>query len=145
MHVNASCGPLWSYLYLYAKHVWKKYILDMIDEFSRYTWVEFIREKKISTTSFTQNRSIDVKRHQKTPYELINHRKPNVKFFHIFSCYCFILNNTDYLGKIDKKTGEGKFLNYYLNSKAYRVFNNKTKRLLKSISVFFDDRVQMTS
>nr|GEY59714.1 hypothetical protein [Tanacetum cinerariifolium] len=38
----------------------------------------------IATTCFTQNRSLVIPRHEKTPYHIINNWKPSVKFFHIF-------------------------------------------------------------
>nr|GFC69819.1 retrovirus-related Pol polyprotein from transposon TNT 1-94 [Tanacetum cinerariifolium] len=38
----------------------------------------------IATACFTQNRSLVIPRHKKTPYNIINERKPSVKFFHIF-------------------------------------------------------------
>ncbi|KAJ9547778.1 hypothetical protein OSB04_020321 [Centaurea solstitialis] len=56
----------------------------------------------VSTACFTQNRTIITKRFKKTPYHIINHRVPNVKFFHVFGCRCYILNNRDNLGKFDK-------------------------------------------
>ncbi|GKC20914.1 integrase, catalytic region, zinc finger, CCHC-type containing protein [Tanacetum coccineum] len=41
----------------------------------------------IATTCFTQNRSLVIPRHEKTPYHIINGRKPSVKFFHIFALF----------------------------------------------------------
>nr|GEV43204.1 hypothetical protein [Tanacetum cinerariifolium] len=43
----------------------------------------------------TQNRSIIPKRFDKTPYELMNKRKPNIKFFYVFGCRCYLLNDCD--------------------------------------------------
>nr|GFA80637.1 retrovirus-related Pol polyprotein from transposon TNT 1-94 [Tanacetum cinerariifolium] len=42
-------------------------------------WVE-----AITIACFTQNRSLVIPQHEKTPYHIINDRKPSVKFFHIF-------------------------------------------------------------
>ncbi|GJT65056.1 retrovirus-related pol polyprotein from transposon TNT 1-94, partial [Tanacetum coccineum] len=55
----------------------------------------FLWAKSIATACFTQNRSIIHKRFDKTPYELINKRKPNIKFFYVFSCKCYLLNDYD--------------------------------------------------
>ncbi|GKF25766.1 retrovirus-related pol polyprotein from transposon TNT 1-94 [Tanacetum coccineum] len=44
----------------------------------------FFWAEAIATTCFTQNRSLVIPRHEKTPYHIINIRKPSVKFFHIF-------------------------------------------------------------
>ncbi|GJX09651.1 retrovirus-related pol polyprotein from transposon TNT 1-94 [Tanacetum coccineum] len=43
----------------------------------------FFWAEAIATTCFTQNRSLVIPRHEKTPYHIINARKPSVKFFHI--------------------------------------------------------------
>ena len=41
---------------------------------------------------------------EKTPYELFKDRKPNISYFRVFGCKCFILKNpNDYSGKFDEK------------------------------------------
>nr|GFC91317.1 putative ribonuclease H-like domain-containing protein [Tanacetum cinerariifolium] len=52
----------------------------------------FLWAEAIATACFTQNRSIIHKRFDKTPYELMNKRKPKIKFFHVFGCRCYLLN-----------------------------------------------------
>ncbi|KAI3790994.1 hypothetical protein L2E82_04492 [Cichorium intybus] len=93
----------------------------------------------ISTTCFTQNRSYIHKRFHITPYEVLNRRKPNVKFLHIFGCRCFILNMKDHLTKFDNKSEEGIFLGYSQDSKAYRVMNKKTRKIEETFNLRFDD------
>nr|GEY61737.1 retrotransposon protein, putative, unclassified [Tanacetum cinerariifolium] len=51
----------------------------------------FLWAEAIATACFTQNRSIIHKRFDKTPYELMNKRKPNIKFFCVFGCRCYLL------------------------------------------------------
>ncbi|GJW23798.1 retrovirus-related pol polyprotein from transposon TNT 1-94, partial [Tanacetum coccineum] len=65
----------------------------------------FFWAEAIATTCFTQNRSLVIPRHEKTPYHIINARKPSVKFFHIFgfSCYNTISENGENLDKMKKK------------------------------------------
>ncbi|GKD32409.1 retrovirus-related pol polyprotein from transposon TNT 1-94 [Tanacetum coccineum] len=46
---------------------------------------EFLWAEAVSTTCFTLNRSIIHTRHNKTPYELLRSRKPNVEYFHVFA------------------------------------------------------------
>ncbi|KAJ9539123.1 LOW QUALITY PROTEIN: hypothetical protein OSB04_031856 [Centaurea solstitialis] len=99
----------------------------------------------VSTACFTQNRTIITKRFQKTPYHIINRRVPNVKFFHVFGCRCYILNNRDNLGKFDKKADEGYFLGYSLTSKTFRVYNKRTKMVMETVYVTFDETASMTS
>ncbi|GKB10348.1 retrovirus-related pol polyprotein from transposon TNT 1-94 [Tanacetum coccineum] len=45
---------------------------------------EFLWVEAIATACFTQNRSIVYSRHNKTPYELIHGRKPNIQYFYVF-------------------------------------------------------------
>ncbi|GKC68948.1 retrovirus-related pol polyprotein from transposon TNT 1-94, partial [Tanacetum coccineum] len=59
----------------------------------------FLWTEAIATTCFTQNRSLIHKRFDKTPYELINKRKPTIKFFPVFGCRCYLLNDYDDVGK----------------------------------------------
>ena len=75
-----------------------------------YFWAE-----AVATACFVQNRSIVCKRLNKTPYEGLNNRKPNVRFFHIFGCRCFVINNRDQLNKFAPKSDEGIFLGYSMN------------------------------
>nr|GEY55664.1 retrovirus-related Pol polyprotein from transposon TNT 1-94 [Tanacetum cinerariifolium] len=132
------CGPM-----RVASINRKRYVLVIVDDYSRYTWTHFLRAKDetpenlhayfaaegilhqtsvartleqngvvkrrnrtlveaartmlraanvpllfwaeaIATACFTQNRSLVIPRHEKTPYHIINDQKPFVKFFHIF-------------------------------------------------------------
>ncbi|GKD30083.1 retrovirus-related pol polyprotein from transposon TNT 1-94, partial [Tanacetum coccineum] len=57
----------------------------------------------IATTCFTQNRSLIIPRHEKTPCHLINGRKPSVKFFHIFGSLCYIVGDGENLDKMKEK------------------------------------------
>ncbi|GJU29673.1 retrovirus-related pol polyprotein from transposon TNT 1-94 [Tanacetum coccineum] len=63
----------------------------------------FFWAKAIATTCFTQNRSLVIPRHEKTPYHIINGRKPSVKFFHIFGSLCYIVRDGENLDKMKEK------------------------------------------
>ncbi|GJU19127.1 retrovirus-related pol polyprotein from transposon TNT 1-94 [Tanacetum coccineum] len=64
---------------------------------------EFLWAEAVSTACFTQNRSIIHTRHNKTPYELLHGRKPNVEYFHVFGSLCYPTNDRDDLGKMKPK------------------------------------------
>nr|GEU40108.1 hypothetical protein [Tanacetum cinerariifolium] len=64
---------------------------------------EFLWPKAIATAFFTHNRSIVHTRHNKTPYELIRGRKPNVQYFYVFGSLCYLTNDRDDLGKMKTK------------------------------------------
>nr|GEZ20003.1 hypothetical protein [Tanacetum cinerariifolium] len=59
----------------------------------------------IATACFTQNRSLVIPRHEKTPYHIINDRKPSVKFFYIFGSICYIVRDGE---NLDKKKEKGR-------------------------------------
>jgi hypothetical protein len=86
-----------------------------------------------------------VKRHEKTPYHILHGRKPNIKYFHVFGCTCYVLNDKDHLGKFSRKADEPKFIGYSLTSKAYKGFLINSKTIVESINVSFDDSFQATS
>jgi len=66
-------------------------------------------------------------------------RKPNVSYFKVFGCKCFVLNTKDNLGKFDAKSYEVIFVGYSNTSKAYRVFNGSTLTIEESIHVKFEE------
>nr|GEW09868.1 hypothetical protein [Tanacetum cinerariifolium] len=134
----------------------KRYVLVVVDGYSRYTWVFFLHSKDkaseviisfikktqvnlqlqvqrvqtdndtefknktlakffdaaeaIAIACFTQNRLIIHKRFDKTPYELINKRKPNIKFFRVFGCRCYLLNDYKDVGNLKAKGDIGVFI-----------------------------------
>jgi len=93
----------------------------------------------IACACHTQNRSIYVKRHKKTAYEVLRNRKPNVGYFHVFGCPVYILNDSSQLGKFDAKADEGYFLGYSVIKKAFRFYNKRTLKVDESIHVTFDE------
>ena len=76
---------------------------------------------------------------EKTPYELLNGRKPNIAYFWVFGCKCYILKKCTRLGKFDKKCDEGFLLGYSTISKAYRVWNLDSDTLEEVHDVEFDE------
>ncbi|MCI31251.1 gag-pol polyprotein, partial [Trifolium medium] len=74
-----------------------------------------------------------------TLYELWKGRKPTVKYFHVFESKCYILADIEQRRKMDPKSDEVIFLGYSTNSRAYRVFNSRTKVMMESINVVIDD------
>ncbi|GKF11042.1 retrovirus-related pol polyprotein from transposon TNT 1-94 [Tanacetum coccineum] len=168
----------------------KRYVLVIVDDYSRYTWTHFLRSKDetsevlidflklvqrglhaqnrtlveaartmqssaklplffwaetIATSCFTQNRSLVIPRHEKTPYHIINGRKPPVKFFHIFGSLCYIVRDGENLDKMKEKGDACIFVGYSTQSRAYRVYNKRTRVIVKIIHVNFDELPQMAS
>nr|GEZ18706.1 retrovirus-related Pol polyprotein from transposon TNT 1-94 [Tanacetum cinerariifolium] len=185
----------------------KRYVLVIVDDYSRYTWVQFLRSKDealeviktflkkitvllrasviiasfvrtpqqnefiecrtrtlvevartmlifscallflwadaIATACYTQNRSIIHRRFNKTPYELINGRKPDISFLHVFEALCYPKNNRRDLGKLGAKGDIGFFIGYSTNSYAYKVYNRRTKKIMETMNVTFDELLAM--
>ncbi|GJV81728.1 retrovirus-related pol polyprotein from transposon TNT 1-94, partial [Tanacetum coccineum] len=204
LHMNL-CGPM-----RVASINGKKYILVIVDDYSRFTWVYFLRtkdeapnmiidyvnqvqrnlkasiltiqtdngtefkneklrafyaklgivhktsiartpqqngvvERPIATACVTQNRSIVHTRHNKTLYELIRDRKPNVQCFHVFGSLCYPTNDHDDLGKMKPKADIGIFVGYSESSRGFRIYNRRTKKIMETIHVKFDELTAMAS
>nr|GEY04280.1 retrovirus-related Pol polyprotein from transposon TNT 1-94 [Tanacetum cinerariifolium] len=99
----------------------------------------------IATTCFTQNRSLVIPRHEKTPYHIINDQKPSVKFFLIFGSLCYIVRDGENLDKMKEKGNACIFVGYSTQSRAYRVFIKRTRVIVESIHVNFDELPHMAS
>nr|GEV61875.1 retrovirus-related Pol polyprotein from transposon TNT 1-94 [Tanacetum cinerariifolium] len=97
-------------------------------------WVE-----AIATTCFTQNHSLVIPRHEKTPYHIINDQKPSVRFFYIFGSLCYIVRDGENLNKMKEKGDACIFVGYSTQSRAYRVFNKRTRVIVETIHVNFDE------
>nr|GEW21350.1 copia protein [Tanacetum cinerariifolium] len=105
----------------------------------------FFWAEAIATTCFTQNLSLVIPRHEKTPYHIINDRKPSVKFFHIFGSLCYIVRDGENLDKMKEKGDACIFAGYSTQSRAYRVFNKRKRVIVEIIYLNFDELPQMAS
>nr|GEV76052.1 hypothetical protein [Tanacetum cinerariifolium] len=165
IHVDL-CGPI-----KVESFNGKKYVLVIVDDYSRYTQTHFLRSKDetpkvlinflklvqrglhaqvrtaeaITIACFTQNRSLVIPRHDKTPYHIINGRKPSVKFVHIFGSLCYIVRDGDNLDKMKEKGDACIFVGYSTQSRAYRVYNKRTRVTVKTIHDNVDELPQMAS
>nr|GEY56520.1 hypothetical protein [Tanacetum cinerariifolium] len=99
----------------------------------------------LATACFTQNRSIIHTRYNKTPYELLHGRKPNVEYFHMFGSLCYPTNNRDDLGKMKPKANIGVFIGYSKTSRGFQIYNRRTKKIMETIHVKFDEHTAMAS
>ncbi|GJY21668.1 retrovirus-related pol polyprotein from transposon TNT 1-94 [Tanacetum coccineum] len=161
----------------------KKYILVIVDDYTRFTWVKFLRSKDetpefvtnflkqiqkdaivhveasstmmifskapmflwaeaVATACYTQNRSLIHTRHNKTPYELVHDKKPDLTFFRVFGALCYPTNDSEDLGKFQAKADIGIFVGYAPSRKGYRIYNKRTRRLMETIHVTFDEMHQ---
>ncbi|KAJ9538590.1 hypothetical protein OSB04_031323 [Centaurea solstitialis] len=99
----------------------------------------------VAFACFTQNRSLITKRFMKTPYELVYNRPPNIKFFRVFGCECFVKNDKDNLDKFSPKGDEGVFIGYAKDSPSYRIYNKRTRCVVESTNVDFEEGIEEDS
>ncbi|GJT61448.1 retrovirus-related pol polyprotein from transposon TNT 1-94 [Tanacetum coccineum] len=179
----------------------KKYILVIVDDYSQFTWVKFLRSKDeapntiikcikniqvrlnatvrnvrtdngnefvnqtlsartmlifskaplflwaetINTACYTQNCSLIRLYYNKTPYELMHDKKPDLSFFHVFGSLCYPTNDSKDLGKLNAKADIGIFVGYAPAKKALRIYNRRTWKIMETIHVMFDELTTMAS
>ncbi|GJR04600.1 putative ribonuclease H-like domain-containing protein [Tanacetum coccineum] len=101
--------------------------------------------KAVATACYTQNRSIIISTHGKTAYHIINDRKPSIKHLHIFGCICYITRDGENLDKMKEKGDPCVMVGYSTQSKGYRVYNKRTRLIVESIHIKFDEIKEMMS
>ncbi|GJY13371.1 retrovirus-related pol polyprotein from transposon TNT 1-94 [Tanacetum coccineum] len=105
----------------------------------------FLWAEAVATACYTQNRSIIRLRHGKTPYELLHDKLPDLSFFHVFGALCYPTNDSENLGKLQPKADIGIFIGYAPTKKAFRIYNRRTRRIIETIHVDFDELTVMAS
>nr|GFA94814.1 retrotransposon protein, putative, unclassified [Tanacetum cinerariifolium] len=99
----------------------------------------------LATTCFTQNRSIIRLRHGKTLYELLHSKLPDLSFFHVFGAFSYLTNDSENLGKLQPKADIEIFIGYAPTKKAFRIYNRRTRGIVETIHVDFDELTAMAS
>ncbi|GJT15189.1 putative ribonuclease H-like domain-containing protein [Tanacetum coccineum] len=105
----------------------------------------FLWAEAVATTCYTQNRSMIRRRHGKTPYELLHDKPPDLSYLHVFGALCYPTNDCENLGKLQPKADIGIFIGYAPTKKAFRIYNRRTRRIIETIHVDFDELTAMAS
>ncbi|GJY03058.1 retrovirus-related pol polyprotein from transposon TNT 1-94 [Tanacetum coccineum] len=105
--------------------------------------LEFLWAEAIATACFTQDCSIVHTRYNKTPYELIRRRKPNIQYVYVFGSLCYPTNDCDDLGKMKPKADIGIVIGYSESSRGFHIYNRRTKKIMEMIYVKFDELTTM--
>nr|GEY78074.1 copia protein [Tanacetum cinerariifolium] len=103
------------------------------------------RNQAVATVCYTQKRSIIRLRHGKTPYVLLHGKLPTLSFFHVFGALCYLTNDSENLGKLQPKADMGIFICYVPIKKAFQIYNRRTRRIIETILVDFDELTAMAS
>ncbi|GJV05288.1 retrovirus-related pol polyprotein from transposon TNT 1-94 [Tanacetum coccineum] len=101
--------------------------------------------ERLATACYTQNRSIIRLRHGKTPYELLHDKLPDLSFLPVFGALCYPTSDSENLGKLQPKADISIFIGYAPSKKAFRNYNRRTRRIIKTIHVDFDELTTMAS
>nr|GEU63159.1 retrotransposon protein, putative, unclassified [Tanacetum cinerariifolium] len=104
----------------------------------------FFWAKAIATACYTQNRSFIIPTHEKTAYHIINDRKPSIKYLYNFGCTCYLTRDGENLDKIKEKGDPCILVGYSIQSKGYRVYNKRTRLIVESIHLRFDEIKEMS-
>nr|GFA11490.1 retrovirus-related Pol polyprotein from transposon TNT 1-94 [Tanacetum cinerariifolium] len=99
----------------------------------------FLWAEAVATTCYTQNRSLIHTHHNKTLYELVHDRKPDLTFLRIFGTLCYPTNDSEDLGKLQSTADIGIFVGYAQSRKGYRFYNKRTRRIMETNHVQFDE------
>ncbi|GKE29308.1 integrase, catalytic region, zinc finger, CCHC-type containing protein [Tanacetum coccineum] len=105
----------------------------------------FLWAEAVATACYTQNRSIIRLLHGKTPYDLLHDKLPDLSFFHVFGALCYPTIDSENLGKLQPKDDIGIFIGYAPIKKAFRIYNRRTRRIIETIHVDFDELTAMAS
>ncbi|GJT30810.1 retrovirus-related pol polyprotein from transposon TNT 1-94 [Tanacetum coccineum] len=93
----------------------------------------FLWAEAVATACYTQNRSLIHTRHDKTPYELVHNKKPDLTFFRVFGALCYPTNDSENLGKLNKGYDIGLSLDMH---RAENVTESTTNKPDKSWKLF---------
>nr|GFA10073.1 hypothetical protein [Tanacetum cinerariifolium] len=179
------CGPM-----CVASVNGKKYILVIIDNYSQFTRVKYLRSKDeapdfiikflkmiqqndvverpnrmlieaartmliyakarlflwaeaVANACYTQNRFLIRLRQGKTPYELLHNKTPDLSFLRVFGALCYLTNYSENLGKLQPKDDIGIFIGYAPTKKAFWIYNRRTRQIIETIHVDFDELTAM--
>ncbi|GJV38052.1 retrovirus-related pol polyprotein from transposon TNT 1-94 [Tanacetum coccineum] len=105
-----------------------------------YLWAE-----AVATACYTQNRSLIHTLHNKTLYELVHDKKPDLSFLRIIGALCYPINDSEDLGKLKAKVDIGFFVGYAPNRKGYRIYNKRARQIMETIHVTFDELTEQTA
>ncbi|GKB68553.1 retrovirus-related pol polyprotein from transposon TNT 1-94 [Tanacetum coccineum] len=99
----------------------------------------FLWAEAVATACYTQNRSLIHTHHNKTPYELVHDKKPDITFLRVFGALCYPINDSKDLVKLQPTADIGIFVGYAPSRKCYRIYNKRTRRIMETIHIQFDE------
>ncbi|GJV71982.1 retrovirus-related pol polyprotein from transposon TNT 1-94 [Tanacetum coccineum] len=109
----------------------KMYILVIVDDYSWFTWVKFLRSKDEALEFIIKFLKMIQVRLNAT---LRNIRTDNdLSYLLVFGALCYPTNDSEDLGKLKAKADVGIFIGYALAKKAYQIYHRHTRRIMETI------------
>nr|GEV37839.1 retrovirus-related Pol polyprotein from transposon TNT 1-94 [Tanacetum cinerariifolium] len=105
-----------------------------------FLWVEVV-----AIVCYIQTRSVIRLRYDKTPYEPLHDKIPDLSFFYVFYALYYLTNDSKNLSKLQPKVDIGIFIGYAPTKKAFQIYNWCTRRIIETIHVDFDELIAMAS
>nr|GFC49963.1 retrovirus-related Pol polyprotein from transposon TNT 1-94 [Tanacetum cinerariifolium] len=72
-------------------------------------------------------------------------KQPDLSYFHVFGALCYPTNDGENVGKLQPKADIGIFIGYAPTKKAFCIYNRRTRRIVETIHVDFDELTAMAS
>ncbi|GJX85123.1 retrovirus-related pol polyprotein from transposon TNT 1-94 [Tanacetum coccineum] len=70
---------------------------------------------------------------------MVHDKKPDLTFFRVFGALCYLTNDSEDLGKLQPTSDIGIFVGYAPSRKGYKIYNKRTRRIMETIHVQFDE------
>ncbi|GJY69491.1 integrase, catalytic region, zinc finger, CCHC-type containing protein [Tanacetum coccineum] len=99
----------------------------------------FLWAEAVATACYTQTQFLIHTRHNKTSYELVHDKKHDLTFLRVFGALCYPINDSEDLGKLQPTADIGIFVGYSPSRKGSRIYNKRTRRIMKTIHIQFDE------
>nr|GEW32184.1 retrovirus-related Pol polyprotein from transposon TNT 1-94 [Tanacetum cinerariifolium] len=80
-----------------------------------------------------------------TPYELLRDHKHELEYLCIFGALCYPTNDFEDLGKLQPKVDIGILIGYSPSKKAYQLYNKRTKIIIETMNIQFNELTHMAS
>lgn len=91
----------------------------------------------VMAANYIRNRCPTNSLEGKIPYELWSDRKVNINHLRVFGTKAFVVNKTVSRGKLEERSIEGSLVGYSEQTKGYRVYIPKTRKVIVSRDVRF--------
>ncbi|GJY62985.1 retrovirus-related pol polyprotein from transposon TNT 1-94, partial [Tanacetum coccineum] len=104
-----------------------------------------MRVESINGKKYILNRFLVHTRYKQDSFMTKSRTKPNVQYFHMFGSLCYLKNDRDDLRKMKSKSDIGIFIGYAESSRGFRIYNRRTKKIMETTHVKFDELTAMAS